>query len=110
MGEKLIVGPINKGLKTDREPFVIDNDSFPTLINAYQWRGRIKRKRGTETLTRLQRMIGMTDGSGNITVTIQPASVDEPLGTGTSVFQIGADIFVDPGTTENPSDQILLTN
>jgi len=55
MGEKLIIGPINKGLKTDVEPFNIDNDSFPTLINAYQWRKRVKRKRGTQLLNRLQR-------------------------------------------------------
>src|SRR5215469_761974 len=56
MGEKLVVGsPVTKGLKTNLPPFMIDNDSFPILINAYQWRGRVKRKRGTEFLTRLQR-------------------------------------------------------
>lgn len=53
MGQKLIVGPINKGLRNDVTAFNIDNDSFPTLINAYQWRGRLKRKRGTSTLGRL---------------------------------------------------------
>ncbi len=53
--DKIIVGPINKGLRTDRLPFVIDNDSFPTLINAYQWRGRVRRKRGTKFLNRLTR-------------------------------------------------------
>jgi hypothetical protein len=110
MGEKLIIGPIDKGLKKDREPFAIDNDSFPILVNAYQWRGRVKRKRGTAALTRLQRIIGTTNGSGNLTVTIQPASVSLPLGTATSVFQISTDIFVDPGTTANPVDQILITN
>lgn len=53
---KLIVGPgIDKGQKTDRTAFNIDNDSFPQLTNAYQWRGRIKRKRGTEFLSRLNR-------------------------------------------------------
>ncbi len=57
MGEKLIIGPINKGLKTDRLPFNIDNDSFPKLVNAYQWRGRVKRKRGVRLLNRLQRSI-----------------------------------------------------
>jgi hypothetical protein len=57
MGEKIVVGPINKGLKLDRTPFVIDNDSFPTLINAYQWRGRVKRKRGTAFLSRLARVL-----------------------------------------------------
>lgn len=55
MGEKIIVGPINKGLRNDRTAFVIDNDSFPVLINAYQWRGRVKRKRGTSLLGRLTR-------------------------------------------------------
>src|SRR5260221_10283651 len=55
MGEKIVVGPVNRGLRTDRTAFVIDNDSFPTLVNAYQWRGRIKRKRGTRLLGRLKR-------------------------------------------------------
>ena len=45
MVEKLVVGPINKGLRGGVTPFNVDNDSFPTLVNAYQWRGRIKRKR-----------------------------------------------------------------
>lgn len=63
MGEKLFIGPVNKGLKTDREPFYIDNDSFPTLINAYQWRGRAKRKRGTLPFTRLQRYFDSTNYS-----------------------------------------------
>lgn len=70
MGEKLIVGPINKGLKNDRLAFVIDNDSFPTLINAYQWRGRIKRKRGTSFLNRLRRFFSSTSSSYSTTATI----------------------------------------
>lgn len=53
--EKLVIGPINQGLVTKRLPFNIDNDSFPTLVNAYQWRGRVKRKRGTQFLGRLTR-------------------------------------------------------
>ena len=70
MGEKIIVGPINKGLKTDRTPFVIDNDSFPTLINAYQWRGRVKRKRGTQQLGRLTRFFNSSSTAYSSTSTI----------------------------------------
>lgn len=55
MSQLLVVGPIDKGQKTDRLAFNIDNDSFPVLQNAYQWRGRVKRKRGTSFLCRLQR-------------------------------------------------------
>ena len=77
MPEKLIVGPFNKGLKTDVIPPIIDNDSFPVLQNAYQWRGRVKRKRGTTLLGQLQRYFNslstayspttdiLFDGSGN---------------------------------------------
>lgn len=70
MGEKIVVGPIDKGLRNDRTPFVIDNDSFPTLINAYQWRGRVKRKRGTSFLNRLTRYFNSTSTAYSTTSTI----------------------------------------
>lgn len=63
MGEKLSIVPINKGTKTDRLAFNIDNDSFPLLVNAYQWRGRVKRKRGNTLLNRLQRHFDSTISS-----------------------------------------------
>jgi len=78
MGEKLVIGPINKGLNTSRTPFVIDNDSFPTLYNAYQWRGRVKRKRGTSYLGRLTRFLNSTISS------YSPTSTTIVLGTGGS--------------------------
>lgn len=75
MGQKLIVGPINAGQKTNRTAFNIDNDSFPKLVNAYQWRGRIKRKRGTQLIGRLQviyqlgTVLSQMTGAGNLTIT-----------------------------------------
>ncbi len=105
MGEKIVVGPINKGLKTNRTAFNIDKDSFPTLINAYQWRGRVKRKRGTKLLGRLKRFIGTTDGIGGFFNVILPF----PIPTGISSFVIGGTTFTDPGTTADPAVQLLLT-
>ncbi len=93
MSEKIVVGPFNRGLRNDVTPFNIDNDSFPVLINAYQWRGRVKRKRGTAPLGRLQRYIGTTDGGGNLVVTILPI----PIEAGIVSFTIDSDIFVDGG-------------
>ncbi len=80
MGNKILVGPMTKGLRNDVTAFNVDNDAFPTLINAYQWRGRVKRKRGTYQLNRLSRYFSstssvfnpggssqdLTSGSGNI--------------------------------------------
>lgn len=68
--EKIVVLPINKGLKTNRLAFNIDSDSFPVLDNAYQWRGRVKRKRGTSLLTHLQRFFNSTSISYSQTSTI----------------------------------------
>lgn len=70
MGEKIIVGPVAKGLKTVIKPFYIDNDSFPNLINAYTWRGQLRRKRGTDFLCRLSRFFDSTKTVYNPVITI----------------------------------------
>lgn len=57
---RIIVGPIKGTLKTSVTAFNIDDDSFPVLVNAYPWRGRVKRKRGTSFLTRLTRYFQST--------------------------------------------------
>ena len=91
---KLVVGsPIDKGKTTNRTAEVIDNDAFPTLINAYQWRGRVKRKRGTSLLNRLKYYVGTTDGSGALSATLSPTTI----ATGTSQFVVGSVTLTDPG-------------
>jgi len=67
---KLSVRPIKDALRTDQLAFNIDDDSFPTLINAYQWRGRIKRKRGTSFLGRLTRFFNSNSTSYSSVSTI----------------------------------------
>jgi hypothetical protein len=97
MGEKIIIGPINKGLQTNREPFLIDNDSFPVLINAYQWRGRVKRKRGTALLNRLKRFFNSTSrsyNSGATTIVLDGSGVGNIL-TG---FSLQANGNIVPGS------------
>lgn len=110
MGDKLVIGPVDKGLVTNRTAFNIDNDAFPVLVNAYQWRGRVKRKRGTRKVTRLQRFFNSSstvysaistitlDGSGNgniitgfslpTTISIVPGSV--------TITAPGPTLFTDP--------------
>lgn len=115
MGEKIVVGP-NRGLRTDRTAFNIDNDSFPTLTNAYQWRGRVKRKRGTSPLCRLERYF-----SSGATTILLDASGNGNLITGFSLQQYanivpgtvtitdsGAVVYTDPSMdgTLSPSGSI----
>ncbi len=88
--EKIIVGPINSGLRNNVEPFNIDNDSFPTLINALQWRGRVKRKRGTKFFGRLQ----VINQAGNSPVRAAPTLTQTTDGTNTLTI---VDVLADPG-------------
>jgi hypothetical protein len=104
MGEKIIVGPVNRGLRTDRTPFVIDNDSFPTLQNAYQWRGRVKRKRGTSLLGRLKRSV---DATGiNVLNLLTGLETNSSLVPGSiSIIGSGGSTWTDPS-----ADGVLVPN
>lgn len=59
MPEQIFIGNFAKGLKLNRYPPDIDNDAFATLFNFYVWRGRVKKKRGTDTLDRLNVQVQM---------------------------------------------------
>ncbi|MDE3022067.1 MAG: hypothetical protein KGI54_09415, partial [Pseudomonadota bacterium] len=90
MAHQIIVGPLNQGLRSDRTAFVIDNDSFPTLLNAYHWRGRIKRKRGTELITRLERYFNSSSLSYSSVATVALAGGTVNLFTGFSLASTGS--------------------
>ena len=121
MGEKIVVGPINKGLRTDRTPFVIDNDSFPTLINAYQWRGRVKRKRGTVAVNRLQRFFNSqktsysetgsitldASGNGNLLTGFTNNSYPQLTLEGNGEIIPGTVIIVDTGSAATFTDPAM---
>lgn len=53
MPDQIYMGNFPKGITDNRAQFVMDNGTFANLFNAYAWRGRVKRKRGTQFLGRL---------------------------------------------------------
>lgn len=52
------IAGLKSGLVQNPEAFLIPQDAFPALENAYIWRDRIKRKLGYQILGRLTRVLG----------------------------------------------------
>lgn len=97
MTQKIIVGPFNRGFRNDVPPFYVDNDSFPKLVNAYQWRARVKRKRGTSPLCRLQRFFNSANSSYGTTTSFALVGGMGNLLTG---FNLQASGNIVPGTVQ----------
>ena len=48
-----MIGPIKEGVRRDVKPFAIPEDAFEFLVNMYQFRGRVVRRQGYKTMSRL---------------------------------------------------------
>ena len=105
-----IVGNVT-GLVQSREEFLIYNDAYPVLENAFVWRERIKRKQGVEGLGRFSRSfidvsIGTSSASAwsfNLFDKVSPpiTETNKELKPGSVVITIGsgggAIVFTDQG-------------
>ncbi len=100
--DRFLIAPINTGLQTDLKPWLIANDAYQKLDNAYVFRGRVRKRFGgrysgtgwTDDLTeplfsRLRVNIGTTDGAGDFPATAVPTAV----GAIGQQFSIGDQIF-----------------
>ncbi len=101
------------GLVQERENFLLPDDAYPVLQNAYVWRERILRKKGYELLGRLQRTIvgnaGFTDGLGNFSGNLISIFGLETTGTlvaGGFAAIVGGNTYTEPV----PPDGTLLLN
>ena len=57
----------NSGYETDKKPFMLPDQAFPTLENAYVWRNRVKKREGNELLGRLRRIFLVEPIVGGLT-------------------------------------------
>jgi hypothetical protein len=103
MTQPFLIANMEVGLQRDREPWLLPDEAFPVLEDAYLFRGRIKRRAGYANLGRLceqatQQVLGVRGAApdnytGPLTlpggsVQIQPGSVS---------ITDGVTIFVDDG-------------
>jgi len=105
------VGPYQTGLKKDLDSYLIPEDAFPELENAYLWRGRVYKKGGYQRLglesnATYSGRLGIrsftigTRGAGadtyNLTITTNP--LDLTIQPGTLFISDGVTSFTDNGT------------
>lgn len=99
--DRFLIAPINTGLQTDLRPWLIPDDAFQFLQNAYCFRGRIRKRFGSRLMgtgwstpavqqlfSRLRINLGNTNGSGNFSGTV-PGDI---FAVG-QMFSVGNEIF-----------------
>lgn len=94
--DRFFIAPFdsNSGLQRNVKPFMITDQAFESLNNAYAWRGRIRKRFGsrwlgnTQQSTRLRVKVGTTSGSGSLSGMV-------PSGDGSvgQMFSIGNNLF-----------------
>lgn len=72
-----ITGPTT-GLVKKREEFLLPDDAYPNLQNAYVWLEKIVRKKGYKLLGRLQRNISATGLGNNLLAGLEPTALLVP--------------------------------
>jgi len=99
--DRFMIAPINSGVQTDLKPWLIPDDAFQTLNNAYVFRGRVRKRFGARVMngsvdddvaqlhTRLRVNIGVTNGSGNF----GPFTVPGATFAKGQMFSVGDAIF-----------------
>lgn len=111
-GSNFAIVNLRDGARRDIEPFLIENDAFPILENAYLFRGRIQRRSAYSTIGtgygRLRWSLGNT-GASPFTYTL----LDIPILVGYAQFSItpagGPPVFLtDPGTPAGPGVPVAL--
>lgn len=98
---KLLIGPYETGLENDVRPWLLPEEAFSTLEDAYVWRGRVKRRKGfnlygnNQLTSRLGMSLGVTGGSPFAGIIPNAIPIPSP---GRQMFSIGTVIL----TSNNP--------
>jgi hypothetical protein len=100
--DRFLIANYSDGLRTDLKPWIIPDEAFEKLTNAYVFRGRVRKRWGSvymglgdadssnlnQLFSRFRINVGMTSGSGAATGTV-------PSGMGAlgQMFSIGDEIY-----------------
>lgn len=104
-----LIAPLGEGLRTDLRPWLIPDDAFSRLNNAYIFRGRLKKRYGSKYTgtgtgatanlsSRLRVLLGTSVGGGTYSTTVPGAifKIGQQFSVGTEIFTV-----VETGTPGN---------
>lgn len=94
------------GLVLDRKPYLLPDQAYQTLENAYVWRERVKKREGLQLVGRLRRLFtnsslgnsGASPWTFNIYSTLVPPIVPEAhaeIEAGSVIITVGVIVFTD---------------
>jgi hypothetical protein len=105
--DRFLIAPFESGWQNNLKPWLIADDAFETLENAYVWRGRVKKRVGgrlmgqggtdatAPLLSRFRRDLGLTLAGGNITVAgLTPTNVGMQFSIGDQIYTV---VDITPG-------------
>lgn len=111
--DKFLIGPVSIGLQTDLKPFMIPDEAYAQLTNAYVFRGRVRKRFGSRLMGTDQRSsrfrialtggsgVGITDAFGAATGTV-PGSIFD-VG---QIFSIGTALYTVNNPTPGPQPML----
>ncbi len=95
--ERFLIAPFNTGLQTNLRPWLIMDDAFEELQNAFVFRGRVKKRFGSlwmgtsQTNSRLRISLGNnTNAAMNLPANSAPFTPQLAIG---QMFSLGGDVF-----------------
>lgn len=118
--DRFLIAPLKTGLQTDLRPWLIPEDAFTQMNNAYLFRGRIRKRFGERLmgnggvsataplLSRLRVNVGTTNGSGDLSGNVPGPLIAGSIG---QQFSIGVQVFTvyQTGTPANMLSTAVVT-
>jgi len=98
--DRFFIAPYDQksGMQTNVKPWLIPDEAFSQLINAYVFRGRVRKRFGSRyfgnsaNLSRLKILVDTSDGGGSSSGTVPSASgaIGQAFSIGTNFFTVNA--------------------
>jgi hypothetical protein len=109
--DRFLIAPFNTGLQQDLRPWLIMDDAFQTLDNAFVYRGRVRKRFGATSMGNLGQLssrLRVQVGTLAAPISPVPGTIVTEFNVG-QMFSVGPDIFTVVSSAAGPQP-MLSTN